>query len=90
MLIVATLTLLQLTGRREEGGSVGVAGWQQKNMEGWLEVGWRMAGGWHDQDNWITTSSNQILGPNFISLNVGIFQEQSPPPDRADISSVLI
>ena len=52
-------------------------------------VGWRMAGGWHDQDNWITTDSNQILGPNFIPLIVGVFQEQSPP-DRADISSVLI
>ena len=46
--------------------------------DGW-RVGWRMAGGWHDQDNWITSSSNQILRPNFISLIVEIFQEQSPP-----------
>ena len=58
-------------------------------MEGWLEDGWRMAGGGHDQDNWITTGSNQILRPNFIPLIVAIFEEQSPP-DRADISSVLI
>ena len=50
-----------------------------------------MAGGWHDEDNWITSSSNQILCPNFISLivEVEIFQEQSTP-DRADISSVLM
>lgn len=50
-----------------------------------------MARGWHDEDNWITGSSNQILCPNFISLivEVEIFEEQSTP-DRADISSVLI
>ena len=70
--------LITTYSRREQGG----------NRKTW-RVGWRMAGGRHDQDNWITTGSNQILRPNFIPLIVAIFEEQSPP-DRADISSVLI
>ena len=73
LLIVPTLTLLQL--------SVGVGGGgggreQQKNREGWMEVGWRME--WSGQLDYHRQQSNSRSKLYSTSI-VAIFQEQSAP-----------